>query len=99
MATVARARLLAFGAHLPGVILEVSQRAEVGQQGVFGLKSGLPGCLESGDERLLVGDNLARNGDTLHEQNEFGPFPRHLSGRHAESAAAMPAEHLACDKL
>lgn len=73
------------------MIFEMSQRAEVGLQGVFGLDRRLPRCPEGGNERLLLGDNLPRNGDALREQNEFWPLPRHPFGRR-KARAAMPAD-------
>ena len=49
------------------MILEVSERTQVCLQGIFGLKGRLPGGLQRGNERLLVGDELPRNGDALRE--------------------------------
>jgi hypothetical protein len=53
------------------------ERAEVGLQGLFGLDRGLAGRRETGDERLLIGDDLARRRDALRQQNKFGPLPGH----------------------
>ena len=48
----------------------MAERAEVGLQHLFGLDRGLASRRETGDERLLIGDDLARRRDALRQQNE-----------------------------
>jgi hypothetical protein len=70
-------RSLAFCAQFSGVILKVPERTQVTLKRFFGLNDRLPGCLEIGDERLLVGDDLARDGNALRDEDKLWPFPRH----------------------